>query len=104
MRQVPRLRLKDATTQRALDQITSTVNALVKLWSSDSVILERVELKPGRNAVPHKLGRRLKGWTLVRSRGVTIVYDQQDANSTPDETLLLYSTSEGSVVVDLLVF
>lgn len=65
-------------------------------------ILEGVQLAVGSNTINHKLGRKLRGWWIVRQRATGSVYDTQDTNPTPAVTLKL--TSDAIVSVDLLVF
>lgn len=65
-------------------------------------ILENVSLVVGPNTINHKLGRKLRGWWIVRQRATGSVYDTQDTNPTPAVTLKL--TSDAIVSVDLLVF
>lgn len=69
------------------------------------VFLENVTLSDGVTAkIPHKLGRKLKGWTVVRcnTAGVTF-HDLQDSNPKQDETLWLQPTG-GSPRITLMVF
>lgn len=87
---------------RAQDGLLPTVSALSGVQISDGVLLEEVVLASGANIVPHKLGRILQGWIPVRVRASATLYDTQDANNTPDQTLLL--TASALVTVDLWVF
>jgi hypothetical protein len=65
-------------------------------------ILPSVSLASGSNNISHKLQARLKGWIVVRQRSAATIFDDQDNNDTPDQTLKL--TASAAVVVDLLVF
>lgn len=66
------------------------------------LILENVQLVSGTNTINHKLGRKLKGWWIVRQRAAAAIYDTQDTNPTPAVNLKL--TSDANVSVDILVF
>lgn len=66
------------------------------------LILENVQLVSGTNTINHKLGRKLKGWWIVRQRAAANIYDAQDTNPTPAVNLKL--TSDANVSVDILVF
>jgi len=66
------------------------------------LILENVQLVSGTNTINHKLGRKLKGWWIVRQRSAANIYDTQDTNPTPAVNLKL--TSDANVSVDILVF
>lgn len=49
--------------------------------------------------INHGLERELQGWQIVRQRGNALIYDNQNANTSPDKTLLLISSSGVSVDV-----
>ena len=66
------------------------------------LILKNVKLSTGQNTIPHKLGRNLQGWFIVRQRAAAAVYDEQDTNQLPGLNLVLHSSA--AVEVDILVF
>lgn len=65
-------------------------------------VLKQVQLSSGSNVINHRLGRKLQGWFLTRKRAAGNIYDTQDANSMPDLTLQLESST--SAVVDIYVY
>jgi hypothetical protein len=72
-----------------------------------SRLLEDVELTSGvTTRIPHGLGRRLRGWLVVRIDGgaaLGFVYDEQSSHTDTDR--FLYLRAEGySPTVSLLVF
>lgn len=74
---------------------------------SGARILEDVELTSGTTArIPHGLGRRLRGWIVVRTNeGATLgsLHDEQADHT--DTAKFLYLRAEGySPTVSLLVF
>lgn len=81
---------------------SSILNPIIATQSNNSSILENVLLTTGSNIINHKLGQTLKGWTIVRQRSAGTFYDTQDANKTPDLTLVLVSSA--NVSVDIMVF
>lgn len=89
---LPQMQTKWATQ---LDPIISnpTVNNL---------ILKNIHLSTGSNVINHKLGRVLQGWKPVRVRASATFYDTQDSNQTPQLTLVLVSSA--NVTIDLEVF
>lgn len=89
---LPQMQTKWATQ---LDPIISnpTVNNL---------ILKNIRLSTGSNVINHKLGRVLQGWKPVRIRASATFYDTQDSNQTPQLTLVLVSSA--NVTIDLEVF
>lgn len=65
-------------------------------------ILSKVVLTTGDNKINHLLGRKLIGWRIVRQRASATIYDKQDSNQSPNLTLVLNSSA--NVTVDLEVF
>lgn len=78
------------------------LNPLLKNPVTGGIILEKVSLSVGSNTIPHKLGRKLVGWMLVRLRSGSSIYDNQDANTSPEISLVLVSSA--AAVVDIYVF
>lgn len=69
---------------------------------TQGVILPKVSLKVGATTIPTTLNRTLQGYVVVRQRAQANIWDSQDSNSSPSQTLILNSTA--AVVVDLMVF
>lgn len=80
----------------------SILNALLGFAPNQGWILRNITLANGTTQVPHLLGRKLQGWSLVRQRASASIYDTQDANQTPQLTLSLVSSAQ--VSVDLWVY
>jgi hypothetical protein len=78
------------------------INPLLANATNSSSVLRSVTLVAGDNVINHKLGQKLQGWSIVRLRGASTIYDKQDSNSMPNLTLILNSSS--AVVVDIQVF
>jgi len=78
------------------------LNPLIGNPLNNASILKNVVLTSGGNHISTLLGRPLQGWYIVRQRGAASIYDLQDANQSPDLTLLLYSST--GVSVDIAVF
>ena len=74
-------------------------DALGQVFLSDLALTSGVTSK-----IPHKLGRKLKGWVVTRidTTGVTIK-DLQSTNPTPNKTLWL-EPAGGSPTISLMVF
>lgn len=79
-----------------------TLDPIISNPTTNPVILKNISLVTGPNAVNHRLGRKLQGWSLSRIRAAATVYDTQDSNPTPQLTLTL--TASAPVVVDLVVW
>ncbi len=78
------------------------LNPILKNPTVNNLLLKNVQLSTGVNVVNHRLGRELKGWKPTRIRSAATFYDQQDTNQTPELTLVLVSSAD--VVIDLEVF
>ena len=92
---------------RIINQIQSNIDAsflpLTSNLQNDSTQLVSISLKASKtNIISHTLNRKLSGWKVVRLRGEATIWDTQDANDNPKQTLLLHTSAD--VVVDLEVF
>lgn len=81
---------------------SSHLNPLLAAPINNGLILKSLPLQNGLTVVNHKLDRKLQGWVVIRKRASAEIYDAQDSNQTPQQTLILIS--DATVVVDLLVF
>jgi hypothetical protein len=82
--------------------VTNALEPLINSPLNNCVILENVAVGTSATEIMHKLGRTLRGWTVIRQRADSRIWDVQDTNQRPKTTLLLQAST--SVVVDLLVF
>ena len=78
------------------------LNPLLANPANQSLILKEVSLLSGSNVINHRLGQKLQGWKIVRQRAAASIYDNQDANQSPQLTLVL--VSDNPVLVDIEVF
>lgn len=79
------------------------LNPIISLPILNQVTLTDVILKVGDNEINHRLGRKLRGWIVIRMKdNFTQLYDKQSSNQMQDLTLVLNSSATG--LVDLLVF
>lgn len=95
------------TNDRQLNTYQSALSAALQPITSNAaaagIILSNVALVTGQtNVVPIGLTQPLVGWSIVRLRANATVWDSQDTNNTPSQTLLLNTTA--NVTVDILVF
>lgn len=81
---------------------SSTLDPVINRVTNQANILKNISLVSGTNTINHLLGRKLQGWSIVRQRSAASIYDNQDANQMPALTLVLVSSA--NVVVDLEVF
>jgi hypothetical protein len=97
-----KLNVQDEVTNRIQDNTAKAVNQLSSNALTSGSILTSQTLKAGDNTINHKLGKTLTGWFIVRQRGAASIYDKQDSNSSPSQTLILNSSA--AVSVDIYVF
>mgnify|MGYP000178482285 CR=1 FL=1 len=67
----------------------------------DGALLEGVELGVAAVDVPHKLGRKFRGWSTTRIRGPAAVYED---TTQPDPLRFVRLVATATVTVDLYVF
>lgn len=94
------------TDSLQLDQIQAATKTATQQARNNpangGTILKGISLIVGDNSIAHKLGMTLQGWYLVRKKGPSEIYDNQDSNKTPTQTLTLNSSA--ATVVDIFVF
>lgn len=79
--------------QRTRDAINQALAPLL-----DGHLLENIGLTGGVDAtISHSLGRKLRGWFLVRSTATGTVFDKQDANDAPELTLVLQTATTKTI-------
>lgn len=93
---------KNLTWDLAQYRWASQIDPLLAQPQNQGLIIRQVPLINGHTVVNHLLDRKLQGWVLTRQRAAANIYDAQDSNQTPQQTLILIS--DQAVVVDLWVF
>lgn len=99
---VPFIQTQDRILNQIQNNISNPVNQLTSNPLTNGSILSSVTLTAGPNSINHLLGRTLIGWTIVRLRAASSIYDTQDTNPTP--TLTLNLVASATVVCDIYVF
>lgn len=102
MASLPQFQGGDTTFQLQQNKWAGILNPLIANPANNSLILKNVTLQVGPNNIPHLLGRKLQGWTIVRKRGPADIYDQQDSNQTPALTLILVSDTAVTLDIEVL--
>lgn len=101
MRAVDRLQTSNAELNRVQDRLVTALNQVLEHPVISGQLLTSISVGTGATQVPHKLGRKPIGWSLVRLRANAVVWDEQDAETRQDLFLRLRASTP--VVVDLLV-
>lgn len=99
---LPYQQTKDRQFNQFQSALSAALQPLTSVPMSESVILKQVSLQSGLNVIPTTLNRNLQGWYPIRVRSAATLFDTQDANPTPSQTL--YLNASASAVVDLVVF
>lgn len=95
--------IEDQIIARFQDNVAAAISTLPETEIIQGRIVKNVELLAASTVkVSHKLGRVLIGWTIVRQRASSIVWDLQDANKNPNLTLDLKCSAD--CTVDIWVF
>jgi len=102
MFKLPQFQMADKDLSLLQTTWAAIIQPVVSRAQNSSVILEGVELSSGDNVIKHTLNRELKGWRIVRIRAAATIYDKQDDNGNPVNTLVLNSSA--AVTIDLEVF
>lgn len=94
------------TDNREVNQLQSNIiSSLMPLLQNpivDGRVITNVSLDVGSNTINHGLNRNLTGWFIIRKRSTSDIYDDQDNNKNPGQTLVLISSVK--VSIDLYVF
>jgi hypothetical protein len=97
-----KIQSNDQTLNQIQDLNIRTLNPVLQNQLLQGQLLQNQKLSSGANTINHKLGRNLIGWFLTRIRANAQVWDTQDSNSSPGQTLILNAST--AVTVDLWVF
>lgn len=107
---IPQVKTDDSKFIQYQQQVAKALQPVLECPISYGTLLKEIPLVTGLNTIPHKLGRTLQGWFFVRQRAVGTplapalisIQDSQDANRTPQSTLLLYASAD--INVDIWVY
>ena len=87
----------------AQDHIESVINPVLDSAIIDGVILEDIDLvSTGFTSVEHKLGRKPRGYLVIRKSAAETVYE--DVGDYDNRKLFIKLRASGSVTVNLWVF
>lgn len=103
---IPYQQITDPPQARVLNlfqtQLASALSPITNLPMCKSTILTNKALAAGANTIQTQLGYPLSGFYIIRQRAQADIWDSQDGNSDPSNTLILNSSA--AVVVDLVIF
>lgn len=103
------------TLPQMMTKWAASINPFISNPTNQGSILHNIQLISGVNIIPHKLGRVLQGWSIVRRRQFLVatvptaydIYDTQDTNQMKSLTLQLtcnQGTQANPVIIDLEVY
>ena len=94
------------TSDRQVNQFQQSLSAALQPITSNPIasciIITKVSLVAGANTIPIGLPQPLQGWFIIRQRAQADIWDSQDTNTTPSQTLILNASAP--VVVDIGIF
>ena len=94
---------QDSDLNRFQSNVEEAVNPLINAEIVNGVLLKDIYMDAETvTLVQHKLGRKVRGWVVVRLRADARIWDVQDSNSNPTTTLALVASH--AVTVDVWVF
>lgn len=86
----------------ASNRWSAMIEPIINNPRNSSTTIKNIVLATGLNIIDHRLGRPLQGWSPSRIRGVQVMlYDNQDANQTPQLTLALVSSADVSIDLEV---
>jgi hypothetical protein len=99
---IPRVQSQDREINQLQNNIINGLAPVISLPFVGGVILSGVQLTAGQTTVQHGLNRNLIGWIVIGQNAQASVWDSQDSNKTPNQTLVLNASAQ--VTVNLFVF
>lgn len=96
----PILYNKDREANQSNVNTSNNFGNLAKNPQLSANTLNSVVLKTGLNTIPHKLNRKLSGWTIIGKNGAGDIY----AVSGNQPEFFLYLQSSADLTIDLSVF
>lgn len=78
------------------------LNPVISSPIATPTLLKNISLSAGKNTINHTLGSTLQGWIIVQQHSQASIWDNQNTNPLPAQTLILMATS--AVTINLLVF
>ena len=104
IRHYERIVSKNADLEKVQDSLERAFRSVEACPIIDGALLTGVVLKEGDNTIRHPLGRALRGWVVTGLAGATSIYDKQRVNDSKDKTLILNSSTAGTIDAEIWVF
>ncbi|MEZ0208564.1 MAG: hypothetical protein ACAH17_00100 [Candidatus Paceibacterota bacterium] len=81
------------SNQKLMTNIEQAVSGAIRSPLLDGRMIEAVAITAGDNRITHKLGRKVRGYIIVKKSGNVDVYDSES-----DELYLILNSSGGATV------
>ena len=95
-----KIKVDDKTTERFQDNVEQAIKPIISVPILDGVLCEDVSLTAGiSNEVEHMLGRKPRGYMIVRKQRDTRIWDLQETNDTPTTTLSIACSHDSTVSI-----
>lgn len=93
MASLPQFQSEDKDLNLMQNRWATILNPIIANPRNNSSVLKDVSLVTGPNTINHLLGQKLQGWSIIRINAASTIYDTQDSNQTPNQTLVLVSSA-----------
>jgi hypothetical protein len=101
MASLPQFQNDDKDFQMMQNRWASILNPVINNALNNGSILSAIPLATGTNVINHLLSRKLQGWSIVRINAAATIYDTQDSNPTPNQTLVLVASAPCTVSLEV---
>jgi hypothetical protein len=98
---LPQFQMADKDLSLLQTTWATILQPLLNRPQNSSNILPDIDLVTGDNTIPHTLNRDLVGWKVIRINAASTIYDKQDTNRTPATNLILNSSANCTVSLEV---
>lgn len=83
------------------EKINEWTSQIINIPILDGVLLENIPLTVNSRQVQHKLGRRIRGWIIIKQNADAVIYDD---SANYDNKTFIKLKATANVTVSLWVF
>lgn len=99
---IPYQQSKDTSFNLFQTNLAQALSPVTSQPMAKSKIIPNIKLKAGINTIQTGLGYPLTGWYLIRQKQQAQIWDDQDSNKDPNNSLILYASA--AVEISLVIF
>jgi len=75
IRSLKKMSFDSVDTAKLQDNLEQWTESIIRKPILNGLILEKISLSTGSNDIPHRLGRKLIGWQIIRQRSAASIFD-----------------------------